>query len=48
MLIQAHRKSHGDIQTKTDKKTGQKEVIINCKYISKNIIENFPEYYGGL
>jgi DNA polymerase elongation subunit (family B) len=43
----ATRKSHGDIQTKTDKKTGQKEVLINCKYISKDIIENFPESTGG-
>jgi DNA polymerase elongation subunit (family B) len=41
------RKSHGDIQSKTDKKTGQKEVIINCKYISKNIIENHPDTTGG-
>jgi len=43
----ATRKSHGDIQTKTDKKTGQKEVLINCKYISNDIIENFPESTGG-
>jgi len=41
------RKSHGDIQTKTDKKTGEKEVIINCKYISNEIIENYPDTTGG-
>ena len=42
-----NRKSHGDIQTKTDKKTGEKEVLINCKYISQEMIENFPESTGG-
>jgi len=41
------KKSHGDIQSKTDKKTGQKEVVINCKYISKDIIENHPNATGG-
>jgi len=41
------RKSHGDIQTKTDKKTGEKKVMINCKYISNEIIENQPETTGG-
>ena len=41
------RKSHGDIQTKTDKKTGEKEVKINCKYLSKDIIENNPDTTGG-
>ena len=43
----ATRKSHGDIQTKTDKKTGEKEVLINCKYISNDIIENLPNATGG-
>ena len=42
-----NRKSHGDIQTKTDKKTGQKNVGINCKYISSEIIENFPDTTGS-
>ena len=41
------RKSHGDIQTKTDKKTGEKEVLINCKYISRDMIENYPDATGG-
>tara|TARA_Y100000310_G_scaffold139407_1_gene138698 strand:+ start:451 stop:3192 length:2742 start_codon:yes stop_codon:yes gene_type:complete len=41
------RKSHGDIQTKTDKKNGEKNVVINCKYISKEIIENHPLTTGG-
>jgi DNA polymerase I len=40
------RKSHGDIQTKTNKTTKEKEVIINCRYISNNIIENDPEATG--
>ena len=40
------RKSHGDIQTKTDKKTNLKTVNINCQYISQDIIENHPETTG--
>ena len=40
------RKSHGDIQTKTDKKTKEKTVHINCQYISQDIIENHPETTG--
>ena len=41
------RKSHGDIQTKTDKKTKEKTVHINCEYISPDIIENHPESTGN-
>ncbi len=42
-----NRKSHGDIQTKTNKKTGEKNVLINCQYISPDIIENHPESTGN-
>jgi len=41
------RKSHGDIQTKTDKKTKEKTVNINCQYISPDIIENHPHTTGN-
>jgi len=41
------RKSHGDIQTKTDSKTKEKTVNINCEYISPDIIENHPESTGN-
>ena len=41
------RKSHGDIQTKTDRKTGEKNLIINCQYISQDIIENHPNTTGN-
>ena len=29
------------------KKTGEKEVLINCKYISRDMIENYPDATGG-
>lgn len=41
------KKSHGDIQTKTDRKTKEKTVHINCQYISPDIIENHPNTTGS-
>jgi DNA polymerase I len=36
-------KSHGDLQTKTNKETGKKEITLNCKLIPRDQIENDPE-----
>jgi len=40
------KKSDGDIQTKTNKLTKEKELIINCKLIPKDQIENDPNLTG--
>jgi len=40
------KKSDGDIQTKTNKLTKEKEMIVNCRLIPKDQIENDPNLTG--
>ena len=40
------KKSDGDIQTKVNKLTKQKELIVNCRLIPKDQIENDPNLTG--
>jgi DNA polymerase elongation subunit (family B) len=41
------KKGHGDIQTKVNKITKQKEVIINCELVPNELIENDPNALGN-
>jgi len=36
-------KSHGDLKTSVNKETGKKEIVLNCKLIPTEQIENNPE-----